>query len=392
LYLQWTSVRHLDRLSGVAVEARTAARIQAYRPSTVAPAPGATRRLSSLDVFRGATIAGMVIVNNPGNWAAMYWPLEHAEWNGWTPTDLIFPFFLFIVGVSITLSSRTLKSSAWAIAGRAAIIIGCGLFMAGFPFFRPGHWRIPGVLFRIGLCYLAAALLYRWTRGRRQAVILCAAVVATLAGYWFTLTRFGDLSPEGNIGAAIDRAIFGHHLWRAQWDPEGLLSTVPAVATTILGVLAGEWLRTTRGIVAKIMWMAGVGFALFVAGEIWGTFFPINKQLWTSSYVLLTAGGAAVLLAVCMHVIEVRRITWWTRPFVALGRNALTVFVVSGLVGKLLIIVKVGGDSLQTVVYERGFAWIGSPENASLVFSVVFLVLMFWLCDVMQRRGIFIRA
>jgi predicted acyltransferase len=376
----------------VAVEARTAARIRPYRPNAVVPAPAATRRLSSLDVFRGATIAGMVIVNNPGNWAAIYWPLEHAEWNGWTPTDLIFPFFLFIVGVSITLSNRTLKSSAWAVVGRAAIIIGCGLFMAGFPFFRPEEWRIPGVLFRIGLCYLAAALLYRWTRGPRQAAILCAAVVAILAGYWFTLTRFGDLSPEGNIGAAIDRAIFGNHLWRAQWDPEGLLSTVPALATTILGVLAGEWLRTARGMVSKIMWMAGVGFTLFVAGEVWGRFFPINKQLWTSSYVLLTAGSAAVLLAACMQVIEVRRIAWWTRPFVALGRNALTVFVVSGLVGKLLLIVKIGGQSVQTVVYDRGFAWIGSPESASLVFSVVFLVLMFWLCDVMQRRGVFIRA
>jgi predicted acyltransferase len=375
----------------VAVQARAATRLQTTRAGS-APAIVPAQRLSSLDAFRGATMAAMVIVNNPGSWAAMYWPLAHAEWNGWTPTDLIFPFFLFIVGVSITLSRRSQQSSAWAIVGRAAIIVGCGLFMSGFPYFQPDHWRIPGVLFRIGLCYLAAALLYRWTRGPRQAAVLCAATAAILVGYWLTLTRFGDLSPEGNIGAAIDRAIFGHHLWRARWDPEGLLSTVPAVATTLLGVLAGEWLKTPRGLVSKIMWMAGVGFVLFAAGEAWGIAFPVNKQLWTSSYVLLTAGSAAVLLAACLHVVDVRRITWWTRPFVALGRNALTVFVVSGLVGKLLIIVNVHGESLQSLIYERGFAWFGSPENSSLLFSIAFLLSMFWLCDVMQRRGIFLKA
>ncbi len=374
------------------MEARTVARLQATRAAVVAPAAGAARRLSSLDAFRGATIAGMIIVNNPGTWGAMYWPLEHAEWNGWTPTDLIFPFFLFIVGVSITLSRRSQQSGAWAIVGRAAIIVGCGLFMSGFPFFNPDHWRIPGVLFRIGLCYLAAALLYRWTRGPRQTAVLVATTAAILIGYWFALTRFGDLSPEGNIGAAIDRAVFGQHLWRARWDPEGLFSTVPAIATTLLGVLAGEWLKTPRRLVSKIMWMAGVGFVLFAAGEVWGARFPVNKQLWTSSYVLLTAGSAAVLLAVCLQVVDVRGITWWTRPFVALGRNALTVFVVSGLVGKLLIIVKVRGESVQSVIYERGFAWFSSPENSSLLFSVVFLMAMFWLCDAMQRRGIFLKA
>jgi predicted acyltransferase len=361
-------------------------------PDRTAPGVGAASRLSSLDAFRGATVAAMVIVNNPGTWTAMYWPLEHAEWDGWTPTDLIFPFFLFIVGLSITLSSRALSARAWRIAGRGAVIVGCGLFMAGFPFFRPSHWRIPGVLFRIGLCYLAAAFAYRWTRGRRQAVWLGAAIVAILVGYWFALTRFGDLSQEGNIGAAIDRAVFGHHLWRERWDPEGLLSTVPAVATTLLGVLCGIWLKTRHSLAKKIEWMAVAGFVLFAAGEIWGASFPINKQLWTSSYVLLTAGAAAIVLAACMQLIEVWRIAAWSRPFVAIGRNALTVFVVSGLLAKAMIFIPVGGESLQTMIYERGFAWIQPPKTASLAFSIVFLAAMYALCDVMRRKGVFLKA
>jgi predicted acyltransferase len=373
--------------------------------TAVASAPQGVKRLSSLDAFRGATIAAMVIVNNPGTWSAMYWPLEHAEWNGWTPTDLIFPFFLAIVGVSLTLSRRTLTASTWRIVERGAIIIGCGLFMAGFPFFRPSHWRIPGVLFRIGLCYLAAAFAYRWTAGRvgragrvgqvgqvSQVAALSTAVVVILLAYWFVLTRFGDLSQEGNIGAAIDRAVFGHHLWRERWDPEGLLSTVPAVATTLLGVLGGMWLKTTDRLTTKIAGLALAGFALFAAGEAWGLVFPINKQLWTSSYVLLTAGAAAIVLAAFMYLMEVRRWTRWNEPFVTIGQNAITVFVVSGLVAKSMILLKVGGESLQTVVYERGFAWMGSPKNASLAFSIAFLAAMYVLCELMRRRGIFLKA
>jgi predicted acyltransferase len=368
---------------------RVSAQVATAPATTIVSAPP---RLTSLDAFRGATVAAMVIVNNPGTWSAMYWPLEHAEWNGWTPTDLIFPFFLIIVGVSITLSSRTLSGKWTDILARGAVIVGCGLFMAGFPFFQPSHWRIPGVLFRIGLCYLAAAFLYRWTRGRRQVAMLCGIAAAILVGYWFVLTRFGDLSPEGNVGAAIDRAVFGHHLWRARWDPEGLLSTAPAVVSTLLGILGGIWLRTHRGLTTKVAWMAAAGVALFAAGEAWGASYPINKQLWSSSYVLLTAGAAALLLAAGMYLIEVRKIAAWSGPFVAIGRNALTVFVVSGLLAKLMGIVKIGGKSLQGIVYERGFVWIGAPKNASLAFSIVFLAAMYALCEVMRRRGVFLRA
>ena len=351
-------------------------------------------RLGSLDAFRGLTMAGMVIVNNPGTWNAIYWPLDHAEWNGWTPTDLIFPFFLFIVGISLTLSRRTLAAPGSRIVIRALTIVGCGLFLAGFPFFNPAHWRIPGVLQRIGVCYLAAAFLYRWTVGRRQVAVLLAVTAALLIIHSLALTRLGDLSEDGNIGAVIDRAVFGHHLWRPRWDPEGLFSTITAVATTVLGVLTGIFLRADRGssMARRSSSLSAAGAVLFIAGEAWGAVLPINKSLWTSSYVLLTAGAAAMILGLCLFLIDVRSARAWSQPFVILGQNALTLFVASGLIGRLLMIIDVGGKPLQAVVFEGGFGWIASPRIASLTYAIVFLAAMYALCDAMYRRGIFIRA
>jgi predicted acyltransferase len=362
------------------------------------------QRLTSLDVFRGLTMAGMVIVNNPGTWDAMYWPLEHADWHGWTPTDLIFPFFLFIVGVSMALSDQTRSAPWWRIVRRAAVLVGLGLFLAGFPFFNPAHWRIPGILQRIGLCYLAAALVYRGMQSRdpgddwkRPAYAVSAVVVAILVSYWIVLVRFGDLTPEGNVGAQIDRALMSGHLYRPRWDPEGLLSSVPAAATTLVGVVTGLWLRSSAAMGRKVLGLARAGLVLFVAGQLWHVWFPINKQLWTSSYVLLTAGAALITLAACVQLIEVRGVRAWSRPFVILGRNAIALFVLSGLVGKLLIILKVPqpdgqGASLQWVIYERGFAWMAAPKNASLIYSLVFLVLIYSVCYLLYRRQIFLRA
>jgi predicted acyltransferase len=357
---------------------------------TAVPA-AAGSRLLSLDAFRGITMAGMTIVNNPGTWSAMYWPLEHAEWNGWTPTDLIFPFFLFIVGVSMTLSRQTLGAPWWKLVRRGLIIIGLGAFLAGFPYFNPG------VLVRIGVCYLVAVFAFRWTAGRRQAVLLSVKIAALLVGYWFVLTHFGDLTPAGNIGARIDRALMGGHLWRRDWDPEGLLSSVPAVATTLLGALAGLWLQSAAAQSRKVLALAAAGVVMFGAGALWGESFPINKQLWTSSYVLLTGGAAAVFLAACIQIIDVRGFMRWSHPFIVLGSNAITLFVLSGFLGKLGIIVKVTGAggarvSLQSVIYQRGFAWMGSPKNASLVFSLVFLGVMYAVCHELYRRRIFLRA
>jgi len=351
-------------------------------------------RLSSVDAFRGLTMAGMVIANNPGTWDAIYWPLEHAEWNGWTPTDLIFPFFVFLVGVSLTLSWQTQLVTPSRIVERGLLIICLGLFMAGFPFFNPYRWRIPGVLQRIGLCYLAAAFIYRRTR---NMTVIAAIVAALLLGYWLVLARFGDLTPDGNIGARIDRLLMGGHLWRPTWDPEGLLSTVPAIATALLGVITGLWLTSPGPMQRKVKLLLLAGVALTVAGQAWHVLFPINKQLWTSSYVLLTAGLAAMVLAACIYLIDIRHIRAWSWPFVVLGRNAIALFVVSGLIGKLLVMIPVrqrdgSRTVLQSAIFDHGFAWLGPPKIASLAYALVFLAMMYGLCHFLYRRNIFLRA
>ncbi len=329
-------------------------------------------------------MAGMVVVNNPGTWSAMYWPLRHADWHGWTPTDLIFPFFLFIVGVSLTMSQKTREASVWRTVQRSAVIIGLGLFLAGFPRFDPQQWRFTGVLPRIGLCYLAAAVVYRWCR----PAAIASLVMAVLLAYWFVLTQFGDLTPEGNIGAAIDRRIFGSHLYlRGRWDPEGLLSSAPATATTLIGVLAGIWLATAVTLGRKLMILAAAGMALMITGQIWHEWLPINKNLWTSSYVLLTGGAAMLVLAACIYVVDVRGWRRWSHPFVVLGRNALALFVVSGLIGKAFVVWQ-----LQPSIYEQGFAWLAEPKNASLIYSLAFLALMYAMCWALYRRRLFLTA
>ncbi len=351
-------------------------------------------RLSSVDAFRGLTMAGMVIVNNPGTWEAIYWPLEHAEWNGWTPTDLIFPFFVFLVGVSMTLSYQTLLARPSRIVERGLLIICFGLAIAGFPWFNPGEWRFPGVLQRIGLCYLAAAFIYRRTR---KMTVLAAIVAVLLVGYWIVLASFGDLTPEGNIGAQIDRALMSGHLYKPRWDPEGLLGTLPAIATALLGVIAGIFLQTPATRERKIAVLAIAGVSLAVAGQAWNFVFPINKALWTSSYVLLTAGLAALLLAAFIYLVDVEKVHAWWQPLIVLGRNALTLYVVSGLIAKTLILIPVpqgdgSRDTLQAVIYHYGFEWMGPPKIASLSFALVFLALMYGLCHFLYRRGIFLRA
>ena len=258
-------------------------------------------RLVSLDVFRGITIAGMVLVNNPGTWSSIYWPLQHAEWHGWTPTDLVFPFFLFIVGVSITLAfARRVEEGSvkrdlyLKVIKRSAIIFGLGLFLNGFPYFQLGTIRIAGVLQRIAICYLIASLIFLTTKVRTQLLI----AVALLIIYCLVMTRLaapgyapGDLTKEGSIASFIDRVLLGAHIWRQGkvYDPEGLLSTIPAVATTLFGILTGHWLRSERHAIRESC--GDVCRGRCVRGAWLGVepFFPINKALWTSSYVLFTA-------------------------------------------------------------------------------------------------------
>lgn len=358
----------------------------------------AATRLISLDVFRGLTMAAMVIVNNPGDWGTVYAPLLHADWHGWTPTDLIFPFFLFIVGVSITLSRRT---ASWgSIFRRTTIIFALGLFLNGFPRFDLETWRIPGVLQRIAVCYLAAAVVYRVVGRRpsatpagtrRTASVLLTIAFALCVGYWALMTLVppsaGDLTPEGNLGAHIDRAVMSGHLWKPRWDPEGLLSTIPAIATTLFGIVAGLWIGSAATPSRKAVALGAAGVLGVVLGYVWNPFFPINKALWTSSYVLFTAGAACLLLAFCYWTIDVQGWRGWTKPFVILGSNAIALYVASGLLADTL-----GVTGAGRAIYVSTFAPIASPKNASLLYALANLALLFALLAWMHRRRIFLRV
>jgi predicted acyltransferase len=345
-------------------------------------------RLLSLDAFRGLTIAGMVLVNNPGTWAAVHAPLRHAAWHGLTPTDVIFPFFLFIVGAAIPLAPPT----PGRIARRAAVIFVLGLVLNAAFGLDWATLRIPGVLQRIAVCYLVAALLFLTTSWRTQA----ALTAVLLPGYWAAMTLVpvpghgaGDLGPEGNLAAWLDRAVLGAHIWKAArvYDPEGLLSTVPAVATTLLGVLTGRWLRSARppGVIAAGLAAAGaIGTAL---GVLWGLAFPVNKSLWTSSYVVLTAGLALLVLAACHGAIEVRGWRRWALPFAVLGVNALALFFLSTLAA--VVLVRTGA---QHAIFARVFGPWAAPANASLAYAAAYLGVWWAAMWGLWRAGIRLRA
>ncbi|MGQ0764786.1 MAG: acyltransferase family protein [Gemmatimonadota bacterium] len=375
---------------------------------------GATR-LRSLDVFRGLTVAGMLLVNNPGTWSAIHPPLQHAPWHGWTPTDLIFPFFLFIVGVTthLSLSSRRARGVGDAelirqIVRRGLIIVLCGLLLASFPWWplsRITEVRIPGVLQRIGFAYMAAALLTLNSTPRSRAV----TVAVLLLGYWAAMTLipvpgFGlgphNLDdPSASIAAWLDRTLFGSHLWRSSgtWDPEGLLSTVPAIATVILGVSAGRTLSTARPVSEKLVVLFGVGSLLMVAGLVWNWVLPINKNLWTGSYVLFTGGMASVALATCTWLIDVLGMTRWSEPFVWFGVNPMIAFLGSGamarLMGSVISVPMEGGgvQPLQRVIYDSLFAGWLEPRNASLLYAVTFVILWGLILGLLHRRRIHFR-
>jgi predicted acyltransferase len=366
-------------------------------------------RLASVDVFRGLTMAAMVIVNTPGDWSAVYAPLLHAEWHGWTPTDLIFPFFVFIVGVSVVLSTRSAGSVA-IIARRALVLFGLGLLLALYPRFDPATVRIMGVLPRLAICYLAAALIYRAVARRPERTRLAAVLgvtAALLGGYWALMTfvpapggTAGDLTASGNLGAWIDRTLLGEaHLWRQSrtWDPEGLLSTLPAIGTALTGVAAGVVLTSARTPARKVMLLAGCGIAAEGLGLLWGTAFPINKNLWTSSYVLFTSGLASLLLAACYWWVDVRGHRSLVRPLIVMGVNALALFVVSGWLVKTLILATVTGAAGERVtvyraIFQKAFAPLASPKTASLLFAGAVLLVLYGLLEVMYRRKWFLRA
>ncbi len=356
-------------------------------------------RLVSLDVFRGITIAGMVLVNNPGTWSSIYWPLQHAQWHGWTPTDLVFPFFLFIVGVSITLAfARRVEEGSvkrdlyLKVFKRSAIIFGVGLFLNAFPYFQLATVRIPGVLQRIAICYLVASLIFLNTRIITQLLIALDLLII----YWLVMSQFaapgfpaGDLSKEGSIASFIDRVILGPHIWRQGrvYDPEGLLSTIPAIATTLLGVLTGHWLRSERTRMEKAVGMFVAGAVCVALGWACNPFFPINKPLWTSSYVLFTGGLGLQLLALCYWVIDIKGYRRWAWPFEVFGVNALALFVGSALMVKLMALVQ-----MQPLIFRRLFLSWASPINASLAYAIAFILVWLILMWMLYRKEIYIKV
>ncbi len=386
-------------------------------PSGTLTAPLKRQRLVALDVFRGLTVAGMLLVNDPGTWSAIYPPLEHAEWNGWTPTDVIFPFFLFVAGVTTHLS-LTARRAAGAddralqrqILRRGALIVLFGLLMAVFPFFpmaRFTHIRIPGVLQRIGVAYTIAALTSMRTTLKQQAVI----VASILLGYWFVMTLVPVPGAMGGIGATLnnapsrtlaawtDRLLLGGHLWinSVTWDPEGPLSTIPAVGTAMLGIFAGRWLGEKRPLDERLNGLFAVGALGMMVGLMWNWSFPINKSLWTSSFVVFTAGMACVSIATISWIIDVKGVTWWTRPVVIYGINPIIAFVGSGLMERMIYTVwKVDFHGVQTpvqaVVYESVFRPMLSPRNASLAFAISFVLMWYVILWALARKNIIFKV
>jgi predicted acyltransferase len=338
-------------------------------------------RIRSLDAFRGATVAAMLLVNNPGTWSAIWPPLRHAAWHGCTPTDLIFPFFLFIAGITTELS----RKEPPGIVRRGLLIVLFGLLVNAFPYFELDTLRWMGVLQRIGIVYIAAALI-AWKASRRTIVIVTAVI---LLGYWLVLAHGPYEPPIATVAAQVDRALIPEaHIWKQSktWDPEGPLSTIPAVATALLGVLAAREVRARK---VKNLTIAGIiGIA---AGWAWGLLFPINKSLWTSSYVIYTAGWACVVLALWMWKPALSEAKG-ARPFLVFGVNPLIAFVGSGMMARLLGIIKVDGVSLQQLSYRTLYKPFFPPQLASFLWALTFVGIWWAVLALLYRRNIVLKV
>ena len=445
-------------------------------------------RLVSLDVFRGMTIAGMILVNNPGTWSAIYGPLEHAPWHGITPTDYIFPFFLFIVGVAIPIAltkrvrNGVTRDVYLKILQRGATIFALGILMSMIPFFQfndstgipyaikillvlsfsaalllyllekktaaaitagasalivlgfyfsgativwynfPGM-RIPGVLQRIAVCYLIVSIIFLHTNWKQQTAI----AIGLLLLYWLLMTLVPvpgcDVTTIDdkacNLAAWLDRTILTEaHMWRSAkvFDPEGILSTIPAIVTTLSGVLTGTWLIasdkgqvtsdevpdsslvTRHSSLNRVSGLFFFGTALLAIGWSWSLLFPLNKSLWTSSYVVYTSGLALLTLAFCYWLIDIKGYKRWTWPFVVFGVNALALFVFSGIMARLLGMIRVAGPeegkdiTLQQWIFNNAFLSWASPVNASLAYAICFILFWLFLMWLLYRKGIYLKV
>ena len=366
-----------------------------------------SNRVLSVDIFRGITIAAMILVNNPGTWSQVYPPFLHAEWHGLTPTDLIFPFFLFIVGMSITFAytkkkERGVNISVYKkIISRTIKLIVLGLILAGFtivfPFFKEfSTLRFPGVLQRIGIVFFIASILFLNVNWK----VLLGIFISILIGYWIILTQIpidGEvqlLTKESNLASIIDLNVLTRaHMWKA-YDPEGLLSTIPAIATTIFGMFLGMiLLNKNKSQNDKLKIFIVIGIITLSLGYLWSIIFPLNKALWTSSFVLVTGGWACLIYALIYFTSDILNHDNWGKSAIIFGSNAITVFFLSGIMARIFGMVKVSKDmSLHAYLYENLSSVITIPKLSSLIYAVFVIAFYYLVALILYKKNIFIKV
>lgn len=369
-------------------------------------------RYLALDVFRGMTICFMIIVNSPGSWQFAYAPLEHAAWHGFTPTDLVFPSFLFAVGNAMAFVMHKYESQGNAVFWRKVlkrtfIIFLIGYLMYWFPFFRQAQdgglelkplaeTRILGVLQRIALCYFFASVILHF--GSRKFALWFSAFA--LFAYWVISWSFGDpsdpYSMTGNAGLRLDLILFGpDHLYHGEgiaFDPEGLLSTLPSIVNVIAGFFAGDYIRRNGNSYETISKLMIAGAFLIFGALVWDMAFPINKKIWTSSFALLTVGIDLLILSVLIYIIEIYKRRRWTHFFVVFGRNPLFIYVLADLLITFMGLITVQGSSLQEWLYQNVFGSFAGPFLASFLFAFFYMLLNWTIGYFLDKKGIYIRV